>query len=96
MNKLTESQIEILTNYYVRNSDACEAWGDPYDALERHGNERKYCIYRALCKHMGTILKYYDNKFVCKINSNKNFSLFSEINRNCYIKILKRKKSQNH
>ena len=93
MSKLTESQIKILKNYYVRSFDTWEAWGDLYDAVERHCNKRKYYIYRALCKRMGTILEYYDNEFVCKINSKKNYSLFNEINRNCYITILKRTKT---
>lgn len=57
MNKLTESQIEILANYYSRKFDAWEAWGDLYNALERHDNGEKYYIYRALCKPTEKILK---------------------------------------
>ena len=64
MSKLTESQIKILTSYYIRSFDALEAWRDLYNALERHGNERKYYIYRVLCRHTGKILEYYDNKCV--------------------------------
>ena len=45
MNKLTESQIEILANYYSRKFDAWKAWGGLYNALERHNNWEKYYIY---------------------------------------------------
>ena len=41
MNKLTETQIEILTKYYTRSFDAWEAWGNLYDAFEKHGNQKK-------------------------------------------------------
>ena len=46
MNKLTESQIEILTNYYTKRFDAWETWGDLYDALERHGEQNEYYIHK--------------------------------------------------
>ena len=79
-----------MTNYYTRSFDAWEAWGDLYDALEKHYKKQKYDIYRALCKHMGTVIENCNNKFVCEMNCNKNYSLYNEINKNCYIKVLKR------
>ena len=36
MVKLTESQVDILTEYYIRSLDAWEAWGDDYEALKKH------------------------------------------------------------
>ena len=92
MNKLTESQIEILTNYYTRSFDEWETWGDLYDALEKHGNQKKYYIYRGLCKHIGTVIENCNNKFVCEMNCKKNYSLFNKITKKCYIKVLKRRK----
>ena len=56
-NKLTESHIEILTNCYCRRFHVWDAWGDLYNALEKHGNKFKYPIYRALRKHAETIIK---------------------------------------
>ena len=38
MSKLTESQIEIFTKYYVRSYDVWEKWGDVHEVIERHGN----------------------------------------------------------
>ena len=46
MNKLIESQMEILTTYYARRFDVWEAWGDLNDVVERHGNQTKYYIYK--------------------------------------------------
>ena len=40
MSKLAESQIQILSDYYARNFDAWEAWGDVYDALGKHDNKK--------------------------------------------------------
>ena len=40
MSKLTELQIEILTEHYVRSYDKWEAWGDVYEAIERCRNEK--------------------------------------------------------
>ena len=71
MNKLTESHIGILTNFYVRSFDVWEAWGNLCNILEKHGNQRKCYIYTALCKHMVTILENYDNKFVFEMNPKK-------------------------
>ena len=45
VNKLTESQIEILANYYSRKFDAWKAWEGLCNALERHDNCEKYYIY---------------------------------------------------
>ena len=69
MNKLTESQIEILTEYYARSFDAWETWGDIYNALKKQGNNKKYPIYTVMHKHMGTILDNKPNKFICKTNN---------------------------
>ena len=85
-------KIEILTNYYTRSFGAWEALGDLYDALENHGNQKKYYIYRALCKHMGTITENSNKKFVCEMSCKKTYSLYNEMNKNCYIKVLKRTK----
>ena len=41
---------------------------------------------------MGTIIKNCNNKLVCEINCKKNYLLYNEINKNCYIKVLKRTK----
>ena len=37
MNKLTKSQNEILTDYHSNQYGIPEAWGDVYNALEKHG-----------------------------------------------------------
>ena len=92
MNKLTESQIEILTEYYARSFDAWETWGDIYDALKKQGNNKKYPIYTAMHKHMGTILDNKPNKFICKTNNKKSYKLFNELLESFYIKVLDRKK----
>ena len=64
MSKLNGSQIQILADYYARHFNAWGAWRDVYDAVKKHGNERKHYIYRELCKPMGTIIENYDDKFV--------------------------------
>ena len=89
MSKLNESQSQILTDYYARHFDAWEAWGDIYNTLKKHGDKMKYYIYRVLCKHQGTIVANYENKFICNMNSRKNYLLFNQINRNCLINVLK-------
>ena len=93
MNKLTKLQIEILSEYYARSFDAWEAWGDIYDALKKHGNDKKYTIYRVMCKHMGTMLDNKLTKIICEMNNKKNYKLFNELFQNFYIKVLDRKKS---
>ena len=40
-NKLTESQIEILRDYYSRRYEAWEAWGDLYNTFERYGDQKE-------------------------------------------------------
>ena len=80
MNKLIESQMEILTTYYARRFDAWEAWGDLNDVVERHGNQTKYYIYKSLCKYKRTIIRSYNNKFVCEMDCKKNYSLYNDIN----------------
>ena len=55
MNKLTKSQNEILTDYHSNQYGIPEAWGDVYNALEKHG--KKYYIYKSLCKNIGKILE---------------------------------------
>ena len=57
MNKLTESQTEIFTNYNTRGFGVWEVWGNLYDVLKRHGNQTKYYIYKSLCKYNGTIIE---------------------------------------
>lgn len=89
MNKLTESQIEILANYYVGSFDAWEAWEDLYDALERPSIGEKYYIYRALCKNVGTIFEIQNNKLICEMDRKENYSLFNKISRSLYIKLSK-------
>ena len=69
--KLTESQIEILTEYYVRSCNMWEVWGDVYEAIERHRNEKKYLIFRALCRHKRIILYHKNNKFICEMDTKK-------------------------
>ena len=92
MNKLTESQTEIFTNYNTRGFGVWEVWGDLYGVLKRHGNRTKYYIYKSLCKYNGTIIENCNNKLVCEINCKRNYSLFNDINKDCYIKVLKRAK----
>ena len=41
MGKFMESQLDILTEHYVRSFDAWEEWRDVYEALENHGEEKK-------------------------------------------------------
>ena len=90
MGKLNESQIQILSDFHSRRHlDAWEAWGDLYDALEKHGIETKYYVYEALCKHMGTIVKSYPNKFICDLNSRNYYLIFNKISKNFFIKVLK-------
>ena len=91
MGKLTESQLDILTEYYVRSFDAWETWGDVYEAVKKHG-DKKNPIFRALCKHEGTILDNKNNKFVCEMDNKKIYKLFNEIVTNFYIKVFERKK----
>ena len=74
---------------FLRHFNAGEAWGDLYEALEKHEGETEYYVYRALCKHMGMIVENYPNKFVCNLNSGNNYVLFNKINKNCFIKVLK-------
>ena len=42
---------------------------DIYDALKKHGKDKKYPIYRAMCKHMGTILDNKPNKFIWEMKN---------------------------
>ena len=41
---------------------------------------------------MRTNIENFNNKFVCKMNCKKDHLLHNEINKNCYIKVLKRTK----
>ena len=68
MNKLTESQIEILANLYVGSFDVWEAWEDLYDVLERPSIGEKCYIYRALCKNVAAIFEIQSNKLICKMD----------------------------
>lgn len=81
-----------MTNYYTRKFDAWEALGDLYNILERHGNQTKNYIYKSLCKYSRTIIENCNNKFVCEMNCKNNYSLFKDINKGCYIKVLERPK----
>ena len=47
---------------------------------------------KALSKIMGTVRENCNNKFVCEMNCKKNYSLYNEIIKDCYIKVLKRTK----
>ena len=42
MDKLTEGQIEILTDYCTSQHEAHEAWPDLYDATQNHGKNILY------------------------------------------------------
>ena len=95
MNKLTKLQIEILSEYYARSFDAWEAWGDIYDALEKHGNDKKYTIYRVMCKHMGTILGNKANKIICEMNNKKTISYLMNYSEIFISKFSTEKKSRN-
>ena len=64
-----------MTNYYCRRLDVWEACGDLYNALEKHGNKFKHPIYRALCKHAGTIIENKGDKFVCEMDLKKTFMI---------------------
>ena len=92
MSKLTESQLNILSNYYVRTYDVWEAWGDIYDTLEIHENKKRYYIFRMSCYHKGRIIENKNNKFICIIKSKINSSIFNELYRNCFIKVTNKKK----
>ena len=94
MSKLTESQLNILSNYYVRTYDMWEAWGDTYDTLEIHGNEKRCYMFRMLCYHKGRIIENKNNKFICIIKSKINSSIFNELYRNCFIKVTNKKNSE--
>ena len=41
-NKLTESQVEILSDYYLRWYGAWEAWWELHDALENNRDPKIY------------------------------------------------------
>ena len=90
MNKLTKLQIEILSEYYARSFDAWEAWGDIYDALKKHGNDKKYTIYRVMCKHMGSYLMNYSKIFISKFWTEKKITklLNSKYNNEICIKFI--------
>ena len=87
MSKLTESQLNILSNYYVRTYDVWEAWGDIYDTLEIHENKKRYYIFRMSCYHKGRIIENKNNKFICIIKSKIKSSIFNEFYGNCFIKV---------
>ena len=45
-------------------------WGDLYNSLERDG-EQRYHIFKAICKHSGTILGNQNHKLICKMDLKK-------------------------
>ena len=55
MENLTESQIEILADYYSNRFDAWGAYWDLFDTIPTHGDERKYFLYKDLIKEVGKI-----------------------------------------
>ena len=55
--KLTESQIELLADYYTKWYEVPDTWTDVKDVLTRYGQNRKYPLFKVICHHAGIIDK---------------------------------------
>ena len=82
--QLTESQISILADYYSNRYDAWSVYGNLCEAISKHGNERKYFIYKSYIKEVGKTLKSSNKTFHCEINKNNNELLLGDLNRHLH------------
>ena len=42
MSKLTETQIELITEYYVKSFHAWETYADVYNVVKKYNNNKKF------------------------------------------------------
>ena len=61
--------------------------------LEKYGNNH-FQVYRQVCNHKSGIkfIESTNNTFICEIPSKKEHVLLEKINKNCYIKVINRRK----
>lgn len=78
--------MDILSDHYWRHFNAWEAYGQIYETLERRRNEKRFYIFKTLCRHKGRIIENKENRFGCVIESRKNNTLLEELNKNSFIK----------
>ena len=103
---MTESQIEILSYWWLHRYNVLGAFCDVYDAISNHG-QKAYFTFKAIIKHAGCIMKGGGNKLKAevilkpwmanKINVDYNQQLLmKELDEKVLIKVLKRKTNKNN
>ena len=91
MEKLKENVIEnIVINYTCRYR--CKNFKNEFIDIVRHHNGEKYFIFLRLVDHFRRIKSRTINSFVGELGRESSWALLDDINRNCLIKVMNRKK----
>ena len=85
---LTIQEIDNLACYYLTEYYIEGVYDNLVDTLTKYGNDRKYCLFRTICRNAGFVILSMES-FKLHINQTRHYKFLGELHKHFYTKILK-------